>query len=267
MRIAISGHRDLYGATVDLVNVGLSDALAALDDGRALVGITCLAAGADQMFADAVLHAGGTIEAIVPASATRDDFNAVAVVDYDRLLANASTVTALDYRTSDATAHMAASLVMLEAADHLIAVWDGQAPRGPGGTADVVNAARQRSMNVTIVWPDGAQRGRATPDRPRLLYASNGDADQVEHAAVRTAAARTGALVTFRPAPAERPDVVLELRRYTDPVDDTERWAVITVFGSTTVIDAATEAAARDAYEETGDAIGAALYMGRATLA
>ena len=40
----------------------------------------------------------------------------------------------------------------------LVAVWDGQPSRGLGGTADVVAYARQRSVPVTVTWPEGASR-------------------------------------------------------------------------------------------------------------
>lgn len=42
----------------------------------------------------------------------------------------------------------------------LIAVWDGQPAAGFGGTADVVAYARNHDIVVTVVWPDGAERGR-----------------------------------------------------------------------------------------------------------
>jgi hypothetical protein len=54
---------------------------------------------------------------------------------------------------------MDASRHMLADADVLLAVWDGQPARGYGGTADVVNAARDQGIPVTIVWPAGAMRG------------------------------------------------------------------------------------------------------------
>ncbi|UJW36868.1 hypothetical protein L3Q67_02325 [Saccharothrix sp. AJ9571] len=40
----------------------------------------------------------------------------------------------------------------------VLAVWDGGPSSGHGGTADVVDAARERGLPVTIVWPDGAER-------------------------------------------------------------------------------------------------------------
>jgi hypothetical protein len=42
--------------------------------------------------------------------------------------------------------------------DHVVAVWDGEPSDGHGGTGDVVAAARERRMPVTVVWPDGARR-------------------------------------------------------------------------------------------------------------
>ena len=53
---------------------------------------------------------------------------------------------------------MDASLRMLDLAEKLIAVWDGQPARGYGGTADVVSAAKEKNIPVTIVWPPGAAR-------------------------------------------------------------------------------------------------------------
>lgn len=46
----------------------------------------------------------------------------------------------------------------LDLADALIAVWDGEPARGYGGTADVVDLARTRGLDVTVIWPDGASR-------------------------------------------------------------------------------------------------------------
>jgi len=53
---------------------------------------------------------------------------------------------------------MAASKVMIDAADELFAVWDGKSARGHGGTADVVAYARHQGKPVRVIWPDGAQR-------------------------------------------------------------------------------------------------------------
>jgi hypothetical protein len=160
MRIAITGHRGLPAATEHLVDEAIRDELAPLA-GQNLVGISCLADGADQLFAWAVLDAGGQLEVIVPAARYRDGLPESAHSAYDALLARASAVDRLDRVESTSEAHMAASQAMLAKADRLFAVWDGKPSRGYGGTADIVAEARKDGVPVTIIWPKGAAREEA----------------------------------------------------------------------------------------------------------
>lgn len=157
MRIAISGHRGLPDHTVRLVDDAIRVELARYraDD---LVGISCLADGADQLFARAVLDAGGSLEVIVPATKYRDGLPPESHAEYDRLIERARSVERLDHLDSTQQAHMDASRVMLERADMLLAVWDGKPARGYGGTADVVQLARDMRKPVVVVWPEGASR-------------------------------------------------------------------------------------------------------------
>ncbi|GLZ79605.1 hypothetical protein Afil01_44120 [Actinorhabdospora filicis] len=163
MRIAVSGHIDLHGRTAEAVTTAITrllDELAPAPDD--LVGLTCLAPGADTIFARVVLAHGGTLEAIVPATSYRDglaEFGPDAVSVYDTLLAKAVKVQRLDHEESTSQAHMDASVAMVDDAEHLIAVWDGQPARGYGGTGDVVAYAREHGVPVTVVWPEGAHRG------------------------------------------------------------------------------------------------------------
>lgn len=54
---------------------------------------------------------------------------------------------------------MAASEQALTSVEAMIAVWDGKPAQGyGGGTADVVEAARERGLQVIVVRPEGAQR-------------------------------------------------------------------------------------------------------------
>jgi hypothetical protein len=160
MRIAITGHRGLPSHTERLVDQAIRQQLAACE-GRDLVGVSNLADGADQLFARAVLDAGGQLEVIVPAARYRDGLPESAHPGYDTLLPRASSVHRLDRIESDEDAHMEASRVMLDRAERLFAVWDGQPARGYGGTADVVAEARERGIPVTVIWPEGASRDQA----------------------------------------------------------------------------------------------------------
>lgn len=156
-RIAVTGHRGLPQPTARLVDAALRAELAGQANGG-LVGITSLADGADQLFARAVLDAGGALEVIVPAERYRASLPPACWPEYDALLARAATVSQLGHVESDAEAHMDASEAMLKRADVLFAVWDGKPARGYGGTADVVAEARREGLPVVVLWPEGAQR-------------------------------------------------------------------------------------------------------------
>jgi hypothetical protein len=155
VRIAVSGHRGLPAATQRLVDHAIRVALSSQHD---VIGLSCLADGADQIFARAVLDHGGQIEAVIPAARYRDGLPTDAHAEYDRLLAAAVTVHRMPFTESTSESHMAASKFMLDHACQLWAIWDGKAARGYGGTADVVSAARQNRLPVAVIWPGGARR-------------------------------------------------------------------------------------------------------------
>jgi len=157
-RIAITGHRGLSPEVSGFVDEGIRRELAKFSSSGNLIGLSCLADGADQMFARAVLDAGGTLEVIIPATKYRDGLPEDCHAAYDELLASASAEHQLDHVESTPEAHMDASNVMLDRAGHVFAVWDGLPARGYGGTADVVDHACQRNIPVTVIWPDGASR-------------------------------------------------------------------------------------------------------------
>ncbi len=156
-RLAITGHRGLPQVTERLVEAALRAEVGRYAGGE-LVGLSCLADGADTLFAHAVLDAGGSLTVVVPAAQYREGLPAEHHATYDALMDRAVEVIRLDRTESDSQAHLDASLHMIEQADELVAVWDGKPARGHGGTADVVDAARERGVPVAVIWPDGAQR-------------------------------------------------------------------------------------------------------------
>jgi len=157
-RIAISGHRRLAPAVAELVDAAIRTELRPHAVDGQLVGLSCLADGADQLFARAILDLGGKLEAVIPAAQYRDRLPDEAKPEYDELFAHAVAVHRCDFNESTAEAHMAASIGMVEKADLLFAVWDGEPARSYGGTADVVAYARKHGTPVTVIWPKGAWR-------------------------------------------------------------------------------------------------------------
>ncbi|AHH18973.1 hypothetical protein NONO_c41890 [Nocardia nova SH22a] len=156
-RIAITGHRGLPERTTALVDAQLRAELADRSDDR-LVGISCIADGADSLFARAVLDCGGDLVVVVPAREYRAGLPAEHHPVYDDLLSEAAEVIRLEHVESNSEAHQAGSVRMLDEADELFAVWDGKPARGYGGTTDVVAVARERGLPVTVVWPEGSAR-------------------------------------------------------------------------------------------------------------
>jgi hypothetical protein len=124
-----------------------------------LVGVTCLARGADQVFARAVLDIDGVLSVIIPAKDYRErKVKPDNAAEFDELISKADSVDVLPFPESNREAYMAASEKVLDCIDKLVAVWDGQPSGGHGGTADVVDAARQRGIPVVVIWPQGVHR-------------------------------------------------------------------------------------------------------------
>lgn len=157
MRVAVTGHMNITADTTPLVATAIRDHLTQIPD---LVGISCIARGADSLFAQAVLDVGGTLEVILPST----DYREVKVKPdhaplFDELLGKATTINTMPFPTADRYAYEAANNAMLDSADELVAVWDGQPSPDRGGTAGAVADARDRGLPVTVIWPSGAARG------------------------------------------------------------------------------------------------------------
>lgn len=156
MRVGITGHSNLVEDCVPAVRAALTKVLDELD--RPLVGVTCLAPGADQIFARAVLALGGEVEVVLPALDYRERLKPHQLADYDELRAAATVVSVLPHMSSGRMAYVAANERMLASVELLVAVWDGVPAQGKGGTADVVEQARASGVPIEVIWPPEARR-------------------------------------------------------------------------------------------------------------
>lgn len=154
--LGITGHTNITADTEILVCRELKQLVLQHPAGD-LVGVTCLARGADQVFADVVLAAGGRLEVIAP---SEDYFAAItdpaARERCDGYLARADRVTTMPYAEAGRSAYQAASEELVDRCDELIAVWDGGTA---SGTAGAVQYARKHNREVVVLWPAGASRG------------------------------------------------------------------------------------------------------------
>ncbi|HEX7305126.1 hypothetical protein [Lentzea sp.] len=156
MRVGITGHSNLVDDCIPAVQAALTEVLDDLD--RPLVGVTCLAPGADQLFARAILSLGGEVEVVLPALDYRERLKPHQLADYDELRAAATVVSVLPHMSSGRQAYVAANERMLASVELLVAVWDGIPAQGKGGTADVVEQARASGVPIEVVWPPEAKR-------------------------------------------------------------------------------------------------------------
>jgi hypothetical protein len=149
---------DLTPTSTELVRAALTESLTPQTQ-QGLTGVSCIAAGADSIFAEVVLDLGGDLEVILPASDYRQrKVKQEHAVLFDALIGRAAQVRVMPYEESSRAAYEAANEVLLGSVDLLMAVWDGRSPVDQGGTAAVVESARSKNLQVQIIWPAGAQR-------------------------------------------------------------------------------------------------------------
>ena len=113
---------------------------------------TPLATGADQIAAICARSSGYFVRAVLPFEPTeyRKDFaDGEELEGFEQALAAADEIVALPGDRSDLQgAYVLVGESLVGTADLVIAIWDGEEGRGPGGTAHVVELALQNSVPV-----------------------------------------------------------------------------------------------------------------------
>lgn len=161
---------------------------------------TPLATGADQMAAICARSSGYFVKALLPFEAREysKDFAPGEELDgFEQALAVADEIVALtgDRRDPEA-AYVQVGESLVIHVDLLIAIWDGQEARGPGGTAHVVELARRSRVpviHIEIGRASAAVRVKALIDEDRE-HAGEDIYERVLRGAFRLAPRRTGAL-------------------------------------------------------------------------
>jgi len=161
VHIGVTGHRLLIN--IDRITAGIDQALEHIE--RAYPGTatlySSLAEGADRLVVKRFLmhHAG---EIIVPLPLPLDEYvkdfsSAASTTEFYQLLAEARRVVCLPKLATREEAYRAAGVYILDHVDLLVALWDGQEPRGVGGAGEIVAEARRRKL--PIIWVQ-SQNGR-----------------------------------------------------------------------------------------------------------
>ena len=178
LRVGVTGHqpKDLPRAHSDQLQIQIHAVLQSLkqfaqehprvstsyrERDEPILRLVCsLAEGADRYAAQQAIALGYELQCPLPFARDQyaNDFAADAsCLEFNRLLDNSETTTAileLDGSRDRATeAYLAAGRVVLSQSDVLLAIWNGQDPRGEGGTAQIVAEAGLRNILTIRIDP------------------------------------------------------------------------------------------------------------------
>jgi hypothetical protein len=191
LRVGVTGHqpRDLHHANIDQLQKQIHEVLQSLKqftlehprvstsyrerDEPILRLVSSLAEGADRYAAQQAMSLGYELQCPLPFA--RDEYASdfeedTSAREFNRLLDNAQVTTAIleldGSRDRESESYLAAGRVILSQSDVLLAIWDGQDPRGEGGTAQIVAEAGLRNI-LTIRIESAAPH--------RILYRRSGE--------------------------------------------------------------------------------------------
>lgn len=147
MKVGITGHQDTgTDETTSWVTASIRSTVGRLNPTE---GFTCLAKGADQLFATVLEEQRIPFVAVIPCRRIEDSFeDEENRRSFRRLLAIAAGSVELPFAEPSEEAYFAGGKAVVDRSDVLIAVWDGKPAKGLGGTGDVVRYAMERGTPV-----------------------------------------------------------------------------------------------------------------------
>ncbi|MGG3102046.1 hypothetical protein ABEP12_01960 [Bacillus velezensis] len=147
MNLGITGHQDLGSENWERK---IAEKLTKIiKEHPVRMGYTCLAKGADQLFAQALIKLRVPYTVVIPSSnyeATFEGRNEIA--RYKELLEKADQQIKLPFSQPEEKAFLEAGKCVADNAEILIAVWNGQAAKGLGGTGDIVKYSFQKKRKI-----------------------------------------------------------------------------------------------------------------------
>ncbi|MDP2103678.1 MAG: hypothetical protein Q8K26_02010 [Candidatus Gracilibacteria bacterium] len=197
--LAVTGHRaeriseeagvSLLRAVVELLRfldkeISAAQELASgyyVSGGPELKVVSALAEGADRIIAWAGLRQGWRLDVVLPFPPLEYELDfpsSESRKEFTQLLEAASAVMDLGYsrETEVSQGYIAVGQVLARNCDLLVAIWDGEPAVGPGGTAQVVEAALKEGVPVVWMLPEATPRVRLiVPTSTGPLVSDSGD--------------------------------------------------------------------------------------------
>lgn len=145
MIVGFSGHQNLGSPDAEIwLRDGIRSELLARSF---TTGISCLAAGGDQLFSQVVIDLGKDLEAIIPCKGYEATFSNVEDARRYRYLLGLTRRQHFEsYESPSERAYYDAGKRVVDLSTIMFFAWDGKPARGLGGTADIVAYAREVSV-------------------------------------------------------------------------------------------------------------------------
>lgn len=157
--VGFTGHRRVKNEK-QIAQV-LGEVIASLqqDGGRDLIGRSSIASGADTLFAEACLASNMKWIALLPfpEAEFKKDFSEADWKRARALLDRAERVEISLETAERPRGYLDCGLATVDGADLMVAVWDGKASRGTGGTAQIVEHTRLAQKPLILVSSDGME--------------------------------------------------------------------------------------------------------------
>jgi hypothetical protein len=150
MKVGFTGHQERKGIQWSWVAQVVRVELRKLRDVQK--ALACLAAGSDQIFAEAAMGLRIPVVAVVPLEGYERFFEGAALANYQRLLRKCEIIR-LAWNGDPERAFFEAGKFIVDQCDLLFAVWDGAGAEGLGGTGDIVSYAQEKHKPIVHINP------------------------------------------------------------------------------------------------------------------
>ncbi|MBX3084731.1 MAG: hypothetical protein KF716_24060 [Anaerolineae bacterium] len=150
MIVGITGHQDI--GTTEVVAWVSKTLDAIVSSGSIDLGVSCLARGADQLYATTLLkHAIPYIAVIASKDYATTFEDEETRSNFQVLKSKAVQIYVLDHDVASEQAFYDAGKLLVDKSDQIIAIWNGEKARGLGGTGDIVQYALVKQKRIVHV--------------------------------------------------------------------------------------------------------------------
>lgn len=148
MIAGITGHRELQN--IEWVKATMKQLISEIE---ITYGVTCLATGADELFAELLRQENISYTAVIPCVNYETTFEKMELEKFVLSKSKASKLIELNNENPSEKAFDEAGNIVVDNSEILIAIWNGQEAKGLGGTADIVEYAKSKNKQIIHINP------------------------------------------------------------------------------------------------------------------